>query len=86
MATGKLACNTCKGLVNRLPPALNLEIPYGDVNDEIDDWSKHHDSSLLEKGIQPAWDDLACRDTLNSLLNTNKALVNLTGASMARPS
>jgi len=33
--------------------------------------SKHHDSSPPEKGIQAAWDDLACRDTLNSLLNTN---------------
>ena len=52
-------------------PSLNLEIPYGDVNDAIDDWSKHHDSSPLEKGTQAAWDDLACRDTLNSLLNTN---------------
>jgi len=30
----------------------------------------HHDSSPLEKKIQAAWDDLACRDTLNSLLNT----------------
>ena len=38
-------------------------IPYGDVNDAIDDWSEHHDSSPLEKGIQAAWDDLACRDT-----------------------
>jgi len=49
----------------------SLEIPYGYVNDAIDDWSEHHDSSPLEKGIQAAWDDLACRDTLNSLLNTN---------------
>jgi len=32
---------------------------------------KHHDSSQLEKGIQAAWDDLACRYTLNSQLNTN---------------
>ena len=63
--------HACKGLVNRLLPSLNLEIPYGDVNDAIDDWSKHHDSSPLEKGTQAAWDDLACRDTLNSLLNTN---------------
>ena len=60
-----------KGLVNRLLPFLNLETPYGDVNDVIDDWSKHHDSSLLEKGTQAAWDDLTYRDTLNSLLNTN---------------
>jgi len=59
------------GLVNHLLPSLNLETPYGDVNDAIDDWSKHHDSSTLEKGIQAAWDDLAYRDTLNSLLNTN---------------
>ena len=36
--------SSCKGLVNRLLPSLNLEIPYGDVNDAIDDWSKHHDS------------------------------------------
>ena len=50
---------------------LNLEIPYGDVNDTTGDWSKHHDSSPLEKRVQAAWDDLACRDTLNSLLNTN---------------
>ena len=45
--------------------------PDGDMNDAIDDWSKHQDSSPLEKVIQAAWDDLACRDTLNSLLNTN---------------
>jgi len=35
----------CKGLVNRLLPTINLEIPYGDVNDGIDDWSDtmiHH--------------------------------------------
>ena len=38
-----------KGLVNHLLPSLNLEIPYGDVNDAIDDWSKDHDSSPLEK-------------------------------------
>ena len=63
--------HACKGLVNRLLPSLNLETPCGDVNDAIDDWSKHHDSSPLEKGIQAAWDDLACRDTLNSLLNTH---------------
>jgi len=63
--------HACKGLVNRLLPYLNLEIPYGDVNDAIDDWSEHHDSSPLEKGIHAARDDLACRDTLNSLLNTN---------------
>jgi len=63
--------HACKGLVNLLLPSLNLEIPYGDVNDAIDDWSKHHDSSPPEKGTQAAWDDLACRDTLNSLLNTN---------------
>ena len=62
--------HACKGLVNRLLPSLNLEIPYGDVSDAIDDWSKHHDSSPLEKGIQAAWDDFACRDTLNSLPNT----------------
>jgi len=63
--------HACKGLVNRLLPSLNLEIPYGDVNDAIDDWSEHHDSSPLQKGIQPALDDLACRDSLNSLLNTD---------------
>ena len=63
--------HACKGFVNRLLPSLNLGIAYGDVNDAIDDWSKHHDSSPLEKGTQAAWDDLACRDTLNSLLNTN---------------
>ena len=70
----------CHVSYHRLMPAkasstvcfpLNLDIPYGDVNDAIDDWSKHHDSSPLEKGIQAAQDDLACRDTLNSLLNTN---------------
>jgi len=63
--------HACKGLVNHLLPSLNPEIPYGDVNDAIDDWCKHHDSSPLEKGTQAVWDDLACRDTLNSLLNTN---------------
>jgi len=41
--------HACKGLVNRLLPSLNLETPYGDVNDANDDWSKHHDSSPLEK-------------------------------------
>jgi len=49
----------------------NQENPYGYVNDAIDEWSEHHDSSPLQKGIQAAWDDLACRDSLNSLLNTN---------------
>jgi len=63
--------HACKGLVNHLLPSLNLEIPYGDVNDASDDWSKHHDSLPLEKGIQAAWDDLAWRDPLNSLLNNN---------------
>jgi len=63
--------HACKGLVNRLLPSLNLAIPDGEVNDAIDDWSEHHDSSPQEKEIQAAWDDLACRDTLNSLLNTN---------------
>ena len=63
--------HACKSLVNRLLPSLNLETPYGDVNNATDDWSKHHDSSPLKKGIQAAWDDLTCRDTLNSLLNTN---------------
>jgi len=29
--------HACKGLVNRLLPSLNLKIPYGDVNDAIDD-------------------------------------------------
>jgi len=46
---------------------------YGDVNHAIDDWSKHHNSSPLQNGIQVAWDELACRDTLNSLLNTNNS-------------
>ena len=46
---------------------------YGDVSDAIHDWSKHHDSSPLEKGIQAAWDDLTCSDTLNSLLNINNS-------------
>jgi len=62
--------HACKGLVNRLLPFLNLEIHYGDVNDATDNWYKQRDSSPLEKGIQAAWDDLACRDTLNSLLST----------------
>jgi len=63
--------HACKDLVNRLLPSLNLQIPYGDVNDAIDDWPKHHDSSPREKGIEVVWDDLACRDTLNSLININ---------------
>ena len=63
--------HACKGLINRLLSSLNLEIPHGDVNDAIDDWSEHHDSSPLEKGIQAAWDDLTSRDTLNSLINTD---------------
>jgi len=29
-----------------------------------------HDSSPLQKRIQAAWDDLTCRDSLNTLLNT----------------
>ena len=70
--------HACKGLVNRLLPSLNLEIPYGYVNDAIDDWSKHHDSSPLEKGTQAAWDDLACRDTLKSLLNTHNPCLGTT--------
>ena len=63
--------HACKGLINRLLSSLNLEIPHGDVNDAIDDWSEHHDSSPLEKVIQAAWDDLTSRDTLNSLINTD---------------
>jgi len=31
------ACHRLKGLVNPLLPSLNLEIPYRDVNDAIDD-------------------------------------------------
>jgi len=58
-------------LVNDLLPSFNPELPHGDVNDPIDAWSKHHDSSPLQKGIQAAWDDLACRDSLTALLNTN---------------
>jgi len=66
-----ISCTTvCKLLSIEI---VKNKIPYGDVNDAIDDWSKHHDSSPLEKGTQAAWDDLACRDTLNSLLNTNNA-------------
>ena len=49
-----LSSHACKGLVNRLLPFLNLDIPYGDVNDAIDNWSKHHDSSPLEMGTQVA--------------------------------
>jgi len=45
-----LSSHACKGLINRLLPSLNLETPYGDVNDAIDNWSKHHDSSPLENG------------------------------------
>jgi len=63
--------HACKGLVNRLLPSLNLEIPYWDVNNASDDWSEHYDSSSPQKGIQAIWDDLACKDSLNSLLNTN---------------
>ena len=63
--------HACKGLVNRLLPSLNLEIPYGDLSDAIDEWSEQHDSSPLQKEIQTAWDDLTCRDSLNTLLNTN---------------
>ena len=32
--------HACKGLVNRLLPSLNLEIPYGDVSNAIDDWTE----------------------------------------------
>jgi len=38
--------HACKGLVNRLLPSLNLETPFEDVNDAIDDWSKHHDMMI----------------------------------------
>ena len=60
-----------KGLVNRSLSSLIPEIPYGDVSDATEDWSDNHDSPTPEKGVQEAWDDLTCRDTLNSLLNTN---------------
>jgi len=30
---------------------------------------KHHESSPLRKEFQPAWDDLICRDSLNTYLN-----------------
>jgi len=63
--------HACKGLVNHLLPSLSLELPYGDVNDAIVTWSEHNDSSPLQKGIQAAWDDLTCQDSLNTLLNTN---------------
>ena len=62
--------HACKGLVNRLLSFVNLELPYGNVNDASDTWSKHHDSSPLQKGIQAVWVDLACKDSLNTLLNT----------------
>ena len=62
--------HACKGLVNCWLSSIKLELPYGDVHEAIDAWSEHHDSSPLQKGIQIAWDDLVCRDSLNTLLNT----------------
>jgi len=64
--------HACKSLVYRLLLSLNPKLPHGDVNDAIEAWSEHHDSSPRQKGIQAVcWDDLACRDSLNTLLNTN---------------
>jgi len=62
--------HACEGLINCLLPSLNLQLPHGDVNDAIDTWFKHHDSSPLQKRIITAWDDLACWDSVNALLNT----------------
>jgi len=67
--------HACKGLINRLLFSFNPELPDGDVNDTIDACFEHHDSSSLQKGIQADRDDLACRDSFNTLLNTNKSLI-----------
>jgi len=43
-------------------------------------WSKHHDSSPLQKKIQSAWDNIACRDSLKAvsiLPSETKALLEL---------
>jgi len=58
----------CQGLVNRLLPSLTL--PHGEVIDATDAWSALHDSSPWQKETQSVWDDLACRDSLATLLDT----------------
>jgi len=63
--THPLVCN--KGLINCL---LYFSPGTWNVDDVIDAWSKQHHSSSLCKGTQAAWDDLAGRDSLNTLLNT----------------
>jgi len=46
-----------------------MEPPHCEANEATDARSEHQYSSPLQKEIQPAWDDLACRYSLNSLLN-----------------
>jgi len=53
-----------KGLVSRLLPSLNQEPPHAEIKNATDVSSQHHDPSPLQKEIQSAWDDLACRDSL----------------------
>ena len=58
----------CQCLVNRLLPSLTL--PHGEVINATDAWSTLHDSSPQQKETQSAWDDLACKDSLATLIDT----------------
>ena len=59
----------CTGLVNSLLRSFNMEQPYCEVHNATDARSEHQYSSQLHKEIKSVWDDLACRDSLNALLN-----------------
>ena len=41
-------------------------MPHGEAKNATDTWSKHHDSSPLQKEIQSIWDDLNCRDSVTN--------------------
>ena len=63
--------HACKGLVK---PFTSLSQPGNPLwVCKRCNWRLVRTPSFIttRKGIQAAWDDLACRDTLNSLLNTN---------------
>ena len=78
-----LSSFACQGLVNRLLPSLTL--PHGKVIKTTDAWSALRYSSPRRKETQSAWDDVACRDSLNSLpCSTPQALVTTVGYSRHR--
>jgi len=57
----------CESLVKRLLPFLKP--PHGEVHATTDACSTLHGS--LQKVIQSAWNDFACRNSLNALLDTS---------------